>query len=217
MYSVLLGGEQLPVTPSKITMKANGNNKTLELVNEGEMSFLRTPGLTEFSFDCMIPFRKYPFSVYPDGFREQKHYVDMFERFFVGKKPIILQILRRTQDGKVMFDNNNDLKVSLEDYTITDDAKEGYDIVISVKLKEYREYKTEVIQLEEKDGKTVGKVQKTRPVTKEIPKTYTVKKGDTLWAIAKSQLGDGGKFGEIAKKNGISNPNKIFVGQVLKL
>jgi LysM repeat protein len=48
----------------------------------------------------------------------------------------------------------------------------------------------------------------------KIMATYTVKKGDTLSAIAKQY---GTTYQEIAKQNGISNPNKISVGQVLKI
>ena len=44
--------------------------------------------------------------------------------------------------------------------------------------------------------------------------TYTVKKGDTLSAIAKQY---GTTYQEIAKANGISNPNLIRTGQVLKI
>ena len=44
--------------------------------------------------------------------------------------------------------------------------------------------------------------------------TYTVKKGDTLSAIAKKY---GTTYQAIASKNGIANPNKIYVGQVLKI
>ncbi|MCD8091129.1 MAG: LysM peptidoglycan-binding domain-containing protein [Clostridiales bacterium] len=52
---------------------------------------------------------------------------------------------------------------------------------------------------------------------KEIPTTYTVKSGDTLIVICKSQLGDADKWSEIAELNGLENVNKIYVGQVLKL
>lgn len=45
-------------------------------------------------------------------------------------------------------------------------------------------------------------------------KTYTVKSGDTLSGIAAKY---GTTYQEIAKKNGITNPNKIYVGQVLKI
>ncbi len=44
--------------------------------------------------------------------------------------------------------------------------------------------------------------------------SYTVKKGDTLSAIAKQY---GTTYQEIAKQNGISNPNLIQVGQQLKI
>lgn len=44
--------------------------------------------------------------------------------------------------------------------------------------------------------------------------TYTVKKGDTLSAIAKQY---GTTYQDIAKANGISDPNKISVGQTLNI
>jgi LysM repeat protein len=61
--------------------------------------------------------------------------------------------------------------------------------------------------------KLTGSVS-TAPAAKPSEKTYTVKAGDTLSAIA-------AKFGttyqELAKINGIADPNKIYPGQVLKL
>ena len=47
-------------------------------------------------------------------------------------------------------------------------------------------------------------------------KTYTVKKGDSLWAIAAAQLGDGSRYNEIKTLNGL-NSNTIYPGQTLKL
>ena len=44
--------------------------------------------------------------------------------------------------------------------------------------------------------------------------TYTVKKGDTLSAIAKQY---GSTVNDIAKANGISNPNLIYAGQTLNI
>jgi nucleoid-associated protein YgaU len=50
-------------------------------------------------------------------------------------------------------------------------------------------------------------------------KTYTVKAGDTLSAIAKQQLGDANAYMKIfeANKDQLSDPNKIKPGQVLRL
>lgn len=42
---------------------------------------------------------------------------------------------------------------------------------------------------------------------------YTVKKGDTLWAIAKKYLGKGSLYPKIAAWNNIKNPNLIYPGQ----
>lgn len=47
--------------------------------------------------------------------------------------------------------------------------------------------------------------------------TYTVKSGDTLSGIALRFLGDASKYKELAAINNISNPNLIYVGQVIKL
>ena len=50
-----------------------------------------------------------------------------------------------------------------------------------------------------------------------MPTVYTVVRGDTLFSIAQRFYGDGMKFGIIAQANGISNPDRIFPGQVLRI
>ena len=45
---------------------------------------------------------------------------------------------------------------------------------------------------------------------------YTVKKGDTLWDLAKKYLGNGIKYKEIKSLNGL-NSDTIYVGQTLKI
>ena len=47
-------------------------------------------------------------------------------------------------------------------------------------------------------------------------RTYTVKAGDSLWAIAAAQMGDGARYNEIKTLNGL-NSNTIHAGQTLKL
>lgn len=46
--------------------------------------------------------------------------------------------------------------------------------------------------------------------------TYTVQKGDSLWAIAEKRLGNGTRYNEIKKLNGLTS-DVIYAGQVLKL
>ena len=50
----------------------------------------------------------------------------------------------------------------------------------------------------------------------KAPKIYTVKKGDSLWAIAASQLGNGSRWPEIQKLNGLTSTT-IYTGQKLKI
>ena len=47
-------------------------------------------------------------------------------------------------------------------------------------------------------------------------RTYTVKAGDSLWAIAEKQLGNGSRYNEIKTMNGLTS-NTIYAGQILKL
>ena len=53
----------------------------------------------------------------------------------------------------------------------------------------------------------------------EAAKFYTVKKGDTLSAIAKDQYGNPGKYNAIfeANKPMLKDPDKIYPGQVLRI
>jgi nucleoid-associated protein YgaU len=57
------------------------------------------------------------------------------------------------------------------------------------------------------------------PAAAPAAKTYTVKSGDTLSAIAKSQLGSAGDYMKIfeANRDQLSDPDKIKPGQVLKI
>ena len=47
--------------------------------------------------------------------------------------------------------------------------------------------------------------------------TYKVEKGDNLWEIAVKAYGDGYRWADIAKANGLDNPNIIHHGNELKL
>ena len=47
-------------------------------------------------------------------------------------------------------------------------------------------------------------------------RTYTVKSGDSLWAIAAKQLGNGNRYKEIKSLNGLTS-DTIYAGQILKL
>ena len=50
-----------------------------------------------------------------------------------------------------------------------------------------------------------------------LPGTYSVKEGDTLFTIAQKYYNDGYKFTEISKANNLTNPDAIEADQVLEI
>lgn len=64
---------------------------------------------------------------------------------------------------------------------------------------------------------TVEVAKQPTPEVKPTGDTYTVLKGDTLWAVALRAYGDGYKWVEIAKANNLVNPNIVHVGNILKI
>lgn len=62
--------------------------------------------------------------------------------------------------------------------------------------------------------KIKGSAPAPKPAAKPTAGTYTVKKGDTLSGIAAKY---GTTYQQLAKINGIPDPNKIYPGQVIKL
>lgn len=77
--------------------------------------------------------------------------------------------------------------------------------------------KVAVIELKKDAAKSQEKIVMAGVTNKIEGDSYTVVKGDHLWGIAVRAYGDGYKWVEIAKNNGITDPNYIEVGQVIKL
>jgi LysM repeat protein len=58
---------------------------------------------------------------------------------------------------------------------------------------------------------------KTASAKKTAVRTYTVKKGDTLWAISIRYYGSGLSWRKIADANGVRDPRKLPIGKVLRI
>lgn len=146
MYEFYLDKMLLPITPAKLEMSIKNKNKTLVLINEGEINILKTAGLTEVSFTADIPcVNNYPFAVYPNGWKPAEYYLDKLEKLKIAKQPFQF-IVSRIYGKKLLFDTN--LKVSLEDYKINEDAKEGDCIQVSITLMQYRDYATKKVKID---------------------------------------------------------------------
>ena len=78
-YDFYLDAMLLPVTPSKLTISIDNKNKTMVLINDGEINILKKPGLTDISFTALLPQTKYPFAVYKNGFQKADVFLDKLE------------------------------------------------------------------------------------------------------------------------------------------
>ena len=167
----------LPITPDKLQIKINNANETLTLINEGEINILKTAELTDVEFECRIPQVKYPFATYKSGFKGASYFLDYFESLKVDKKPFQFIVSRTMPNGKVLFSTN--MKVSMEDYKITEQAKDGFDLTVKIKLKQYRDYGTKTVNIKIAASKPKATVQETRS-TESKPATKSYKVGDIV-------------------------------------
>jgi nucleoid-associated protein YgaU len=212
----------LPVPPEKMQVKINSANKTLTLINEGQVNILKTPGLTDIEFECMIPQVEYPFATYKKKFKSADYFLDYFKKLKTDQKPFQFLVSRALPNGTVLVYTN--IKVSLEDYTVTENAKDGFDFTVKIKLKQYRKYGTQTVKTTlPSSGKAKVTKKKTRS-TETAPdtsstQTYTVRDGDCLWGIARKFYGDGSKWKAIynANKDKIGSSYTIYEGMVLTI
>ncbi|MFA9376224.1 MAG: LysM peptidoglycan-binding domain-containing protein [Lachnotalea sp.] len=222
MYSMYFNKWWIPVIPDKITMKINGNNKTVNLINNGEVNIIKPAGLTDIEFDLLIPNVKYPFVPHgPGGFKSAYYHLGRLERYKKKKKPFSFTVYRELPNKRKLFSTS--ILVTLEDYTIKEDVKEGFDVVVSVKLKQYVSYGVKKIKLvTNKDGtvsikQTVSRVNQSDKIS--VPTTHKVTENDTIWSLAKYYYGDGLKYSPIwnANKDKLTDPENLIVGSTLTI
>lgn len=211
MYYFYMGSVLLPISPESFSLKIKNANKTLTLINEGEINILRDAGLSELDFKVLIPAVQYSFAKYDGGFKRPLYFLDYFEKLKTSKQPFQFIVSRKLPDGKMLFDTN--MKVSLEDYKVDEKSNEGFDLVVSISLKQYKYYGTKTVKIPAKkilpppNTKTekrainmtdyalpiVGTVETQReqensPAPKTVT-TYRTKRGDSFIGILKQFYG----------------------------
>ena len=225
MYNVYLGNMLCPVAPEKIQLKVANQNKTMVLINGGEINIIKEAGLSEISFSLLLPNVRYPFAVYKSGFERAGFFLEQIEKLKLEKKPFQFIIVRQFPDGRGLYNTN--IKVSLEDYQIEDSAGDGFDVRVSIHLKQYRDYGTKVCDLSSEGSSAISPPQQPRPAENSPApvgqnKTYTVVKGDCMWLIAQKFYGNGNLYEKIYQANksvlaGRSPRCLIFSGDVLTI
>lgn len=198
---------QLPVLPSEIEIERGTDIEVLNTINIGEVCLIGNTSLARIKIESFFPYNFYGFEKYI-GFLSPIEFVEKIRKWQESKRPIRIIITGKSVN----------LPVAIESFTYG--YKDGTkDIYYTLGLIEYRFLRTKAFKTEivTKQGASI-----TPPVTKREIKDiksqdYTVKKGDTLYKIAKRLTGNGANYKEIARVNNIDNPNFIKVGQVIKI
>lgn len=163
VYEIYFGNKLMPVTPSSVHMTVRNKNKTLVQINDGEINLLKRPGLTDIQLTLLLPNVQYPFAKYPNGFERAEHYLAYLKELKESGKPFKWILVRSIgQSGQIkLFDTN--LSVSLEEYRIVEDAKNGFDVEVEVRLKQYRDFATKMITVTSPLPTAPMAVQEIRP------------------------------------------------------
>jgi LysM repeat protein len=194
---------RLPVLPSGFEESLSQQNTSLNINSYGEVNILGKRSLKTLSLSSFFPSKSYGFVQY-NGFPKPYECVELIESWM--DEPI-----RVTITG-----TNINMLMTIESFNHSEQDGTG-DVYYTIELKEYRKP-----SLETAKKKTINKksTKVMEPTTKRAIKTikstsYTVKRGDNIWDIAKRLTGDSNNCYAIANQNNISKPYKLKDGQKL--
>ncbi|WP_046225571.1 LysM peptidoglycan-binding domain-containing protein [Paenibacillus dauci] len=227
---------RLPVNPEKIEINSSGDGKNYTIIGLGEINSIQPNKLREITLESFFPGQRYPFVVGRE-LQTPYYYVEMIQKWMETKRPIRFVFSSLQLPDYALYGNTSkqavsakaerftlnrafmaiNMAVSIEKFDWTLAAGESGDIQFKLSLKEYVFYRALKVKI--KKDKEKSTVAKKRTDTKETPKTYKLVAGDSLWKIAKKQLGDGSRYKEIQKLNNIkdSELRNLPIGMVIKL
>ena len=226
-YEFYIDGLRLPFAPPSIKMSIGANNETATLLNNTEINILKNPKLTEISFEARIPQQQFP---YAHDLVSATTYLDKFESLILNKKVFKLVVCRTVGRKKVF---STVMNVTLENYDITEDAEEGFDLLVELEFKKYESFGTKLLRnsTQAPNVTSGNKGGTVKPSTVTLPRQYKIQKGDSLWTIARAYYGDSEKYKKIyttnktviekaAKANGRSSSSNgyyIYPGTVITI
>lgn len=187
-----------PITPGELSINVGSKNKVVTLISEGDINILKSPSLIEVEFEARFPMRKYPYSREVSSFEA---YFEKFTELKEKKKSFRFIVTRTTPNGKRTWDTN--LLMALEEFELKEDADEGDDVLMSFKLKQFKEYGVKLVPISNSKPETTSTSDAPRSTDNKTSesKSYTVKSGDCLWNIAKKFYGNGAKYTVIYNAN----------------
>lgn len=195
-----------PVNPGEVAIRREKMYETVNIISLGEADFRSGEKIKEISFSSFFPARydpsycRYPDLPVPD--KAMRQLIDWTN----GGTPVRFMITGSEINELVLVSS----------HTCTFKGGEPGDIYFDLTCRTWRD-----IKVKSEPGSGSGaSATRSRADMKPVPKVYTVKPGDSLWAIAKLKLGSGSRWREIYDLNTKTigpDPNKIVPGQKLVL
>lgn len=198
---------RFPVLPEDIEVSYGSNNSNLRVYGVGECTIIQDSDAANISFSSFFPKTYFSGCNYRD-IPEPNTAVSQILSMKNSKKPV-----RLTLTGGMGIS----MYATIEKFKAKEVGGDPGTIQFDITLKEYREVVMRQIKVNVTTQK--ARVSQASPRVDNTPaaQTYTVKKGDCLWNIAKKFYGSGAKYTIIynANKSVIGgNPNLIYPGQV---
>ncbi len=216
MYYFLFDRMQLPIPPKELRITVKNKNKTAQTIGLGEINIIKPAGLTDISFEILLPNSEYPFnqSIFRKVYRAN-YYLAKLEALKTKGKPFQFIIVRMKPGGEMLHSTN--MRVVLEDYKIKESHDAGFDSIVTITLKQYKEVKTKKIQVSKNaSGELIGTVDGGARETK--PKAQSFKSnGGSILKQAKRATGGSVDVFSIAKANKLAVPFAVAVGEVVDL
>lgn len=194
---------RLPVIPSSFEISIPHQNTTVNITNLGEINLIGKTGLATMTIESFFTKQQYSFCLYKD-FPHPYDCIKLLLKWKDSGKPIRV-IVTETPINYAM---------AIESITYSEVDGTG-DVYFVLELKEYKFIKASNVTTTTTSNGTTLKIPNTKRETKPTPNEYVVKKGDTLWGIAKKVTGEGANYKTIAEKNNIKNPDVLKIGQRL--
>lgn len=220
MYYFYLDNLQIPIPPKSLDITVSNKNETIDLLQTGEVTIPKPLGLTEYSFEILLPNSKYPFN---QSILEKSKKAEYYAKKIVNMKsagnPVKFTVVRMKPNGEMLSMVTE--RVTIEELETKEDHDYGFDVYMSIKLRQWRDYGTKKLVIEEnKDGTASASVKTERPTDKVPDKEVKSPNGfnkATLQRVVKQQFGDTNNLFKIAALNKIGVPCYLGATQALSM
>ena len=183
------GSFTLSVNPKEISVTQQSKDKTIDLLNVGEVNVQGYRGLVKLSLSTFLPAQSSPFN---RSGTAPEQVVQAIKKSKNGQRPVRIVV------------SGTDINLNFTVSSMEEKYIEGQtDVYINWAFTEQRTGSIGAVA--SMSGRYTDTGLCERADTRSTSKTVTLKAGDNLWDIARREYGDGSRWKDIADANGITS------------